>query len=73
MRYRKLRGLIREKYGTQAEFATAVGMSNTTLSARLNGKTDWGRTEIEHTCRLLGIPAEDIPAHFEFGQKFFTP
>jgi len=72
MKYRKLRGLIREKYGTQAAFAAAMGMSNTTLSAKLNGKTDWVRAEMEQACRLLGISAEVIPAYFEFHTKFFA-
>lgn len=72
MKYRKLRGLIREKYETQAAFAAAMGMSNTTLSAKLNGKTDWVRAEMEQACRLLGISAEDIPVYFEFHPKIFA-
>lgn len=60
----KLRGLIREKFKTQADFALAVGMSDTTLSAKLNGKTDWKRQEIETACRLLDVAAEDIPLYF---------
>lgn len=64
MNARKLRGLIREKYGTQAAFADALGMSETTLSAKLNGKTEWTRQEIETTCKILGISAENIPTYF---------
>ena len=64
LRYRKLRGLIRENYGTQAEFSTAMGMALTTLSAKLTGKTDWTRAEMERACRLLSIPAKHIPAYF---------
>lgn len=60
----KLRGRIREKFGTQEAFAEAVGMSHTTLSAKLNGKTDWKRQEIEDACRLLDISAADIPLYF---------
>ena len=60
----KLRGRIREKFGTQEAFADAMGMSNTTLSAKLNRKTDWKRQEIETACRLLGIDAECIPVYF---------
>lgn len=60
----KLRGRIREKFGTQEAFAEAVGMANTTLSAKLNGKTDWKRQEIEDACRLLDISAADIPLYF---------
>lgn len=60
----KLRGLIREKFKTQADFAMALGMADTTLSAKLNGKTDWKRQEIETACRVLGVAAEDIPLYF---------
>lgn len=60
----KLRGRIREKFSTQEAFAEAVGMANTTLSAKLNGKTDWKRQEIEDACRLLDISAADIPLYF---------
>lgn len=60
----KLRGRIREKFSTQEAFAEAVGMANTTLSAKLNGKTDWKRQEIEDACKLLDISAADIPLYF---------
>ena len=60
----KLRGRIREKFGTQEAFAKAVGMSETTLSSKLNGKTDWTRAEIEKASTLLGIPIEEIPCYF---------
>lgn len=72
MKYGKLRGRIREKYATQSAFASAMGMSITTLSAKLNRKTDWTRAEMERVCRLLYISAEDIPAYFEFNSKNFT-
>jgi hypothetical protein len=45
--YAALRGRIREKYGTQEAFDQAMGKSVTTLSAKLNRKTDWTRAEIE--------------------------
>lgn len=60
----KLRGRIREKFGTQEAFADAMKMSHTTLSAKLNGKSEWKRQEIEDACRLLGISAEEIPLYF---------
>lgn len=52
----KIRGAIREKYGTQEAFAAALGMHPTTLSCKLLGKTDWTRQEMEDVCRLLGLP-----------------
>lgn len=64
MAYPKLRGKIREKYGTQEAFATAMGMANTTASAKLNGKTEWTRAEIVKACELLGIPLAEAFDYF---------
>ena len=64
MSYSKLRGRIREKFGTQEDFATAMQKSPTTLSSKLNGKTEWTRQEIETACRLLDIPLAEAPAYF---------
>lgn len=64
MSYMKLRGRIREKFGTQAAFAEAMGMSETTISAKLTRKTDWTRTEMEKACDLLDIPI--VEAHLYF-------
>jgi hypothetical protein len=36
----------------------------TTLSAKLSGRTDWTRQEIEDASRLLELSAEDIHAYF---------
>lgn len=64
MNYSKLRGAIREKFGTQAAFAHAMPMHPTTLSAKLSGKTDWTRQEIETASALLGLSYEEMPAYF---------
>lgn len=64
MSYPKLRGAIREKFGTQEAFAKALGMSDTTLSGKLTGKTEWKRQEIEDACRLLEIPITEAHAYF---------
>lgn len=64
MSYSKLRGAIREKFGTQAAFATAMEMAENTLSCKLNGKTEWTRQEIADACQLLAIPIAEAPAYF---------
>ena len=64
MSYPKLRGLIREKFGTQEAFAEAMGKNTTTISYKLTGKTEWTRTEIEKVCDLLGIPLSDAHSYF---------
>jgi hypothetical protein len=62
--YSKLRGRIREKFGTQAAFAEAMGKSTTTVSAKLRGAVDWTRQEIEDACNLLDIPATEVGSYF---------
>ena len=60
----KLRGLICTKFGTQAAFAKAIDLSPTALSARLNGTTEWTRSEIEKACNALEIPLAETAAYF---------
>lgn len=55
MKYPKVCGAIREKFGTQEAFAKAMNMHKSTLSGKLRGKTDWTRQEMEDACRLLEI------------------
>ena len=64
MTYPKLRGAIREKFGTQEAFASALGMSKTTLSSKLSGKTEWTRQEIEDACKVLSVPIADALDYF---------
>ena len=64
MSHNKLRGAIREKYGTQEAFAEAIKMNPATLSGRLTGKSDWSRTEMETAAKLLGINIKEVHAYF---------
>ena len=64
MDHSKLRGLIREKFGTQEAFAQAIGRSACAVSLKLNGRLEWSTDEIRKTCEVLGIPAEQIPIYF---------
>lgn len=64
MSYSKLRGKIREVYGTQEAFAEAMGMNTVSMSHRLNGKLEWKTSEIFRACEILGIPLEDNAAYF---------
>lgn len=64
MSYAKLRGRIREQYKTQEAFAEAMGMDCSTLSMKLNEKSEWSRTEIEKACELLEIKIEEVYAYF---------
>ena len=62
--YSKLRGKIKEVFGSQDAFASAIGMDRSTLSLKLNGKSDWTRQEIEDACVLLHIPVVEVHAYF---------
>ena len=64
MAYPKLRGAIREKFGTQEAFATAMKMHPATLSGRLKGKSDWSKQEMETAAKLLSISISDLAAYF---------
>lgn len=62
--YSKLRGKIKEVYGVQDSFAAAIGMDRSTLSLKLNGKSDWTREEIVKSCHALNIPFTEVSAYF---------
>ena len=62
--YRELRGLIRSKFGTQENYAKAIGISNTSLQERLSNKVPFKQTEIIMTKQLLGVSAEKMDEIF---------
>lgn len=64
MSYSKLRGKIREVFGTQDAFAKAMEMDCSTLSLKLNNKSEWTHGEIAKACMLLGISIEDVHLYF---------
>lgn len=64
MSYAKLRGKIREVYGSEGAFAVAMGMNPASLSAKLGNKSPWKREEIEKACQLLHIPIEEVYLYF---------
>lgn len=62
--YAKLLGRIVEKVGTQSNFADEMGLSERSVSLKLNGRVGWKQTEIAKACEVLDIKDEDIPAYF---------
>ena len=62
--YSALLGKIVEVFGTQAKFAEAIGVSEHTVSLRLNGKRQWKQEEILKASSLLHIPKEEISHYF---------
>ena len=39
--YSKLNGLINQKYATRVNFATKIGLSENSLSSKMNNKQPW--------------------------------
>lgn len=62
--YSKLLGRITEKYRTQANFSGAMGLSERSLSLKLNGRVGFKQNEIAKACSLLGLTENDIPEYF---------
>ena len=62
--YSALIGRIIEKYGNRYAFAYAIGLSERSLSLKLNNKVSWKDKEIAKACELLSIPKEEIQVYF---------
>ena len=53
-----------EVFGTRANFASAMELSQTTMTAKLKGRIDWKRSEMRKACELLDIPLAEIVDYF---------
>ena len=62
--YSRLIGRIIGKFRTQARFAEALGLSERSVSLKLNGKVPWKQPEISKACQVLDIKSVDIPSYF---------
>ena len=65
--YSALRGKIVEKFGSQKEFAAALGLSERTLSMKLNNKVYFTQDEMSKTAKLLDVKIGRLKEYF------FTP
>lgn len=62
--FSKLRGKIVEVFGKQEAFAKALGLSERSLSLKLNGDRYFKPPEISKAIKLLGLSFADIPEYF---------
>mgnify|MGYP005608789587 CR=1 FL=1 len=62
--YSKLLGRMKECGITQEQLAKAIGKNETTLSAKLNNKSQFKGEEMDAICKVLDIPNEEIGAYF---------
>ena len=63
-KYSKLRARIKEKFGTEGNFAEALGMSQNSLSRKFNDKIQFSSNDIRIWCDLLNIPIEESGLYF---------
>lgn len=65
--YSTLRGRIREKFGTEGNFASAIGMNPSTLSQKLSNKLEFSQEDILASMKALDAGSDCIVPYF------FTP
>lgn len=64
--YRKLKARIVEVFGTQGKLAEALGITETTVSSKMNGHSEFSKRDMEQWGAALKIAVTD------FGDYFFT-
>lgn len=62
--YNKLKGKIVEVFGNQNNFASKLGVSEVSVSRKLNRKTEFSQSDIERWSNLLGIETADYGDYF---------
>ena len=63
-KFAKLRGRIVEKYGTQARFSEHIGLSKTSITKKMTGKSGFSQKDIIKWCEALDIDLEDSGIYF---------
>lgn len=64
--YNKLKGKIVEVFGNQGNFAEKIGLSENSVSRKLNCKTGFSQADMVKWGNILGISQE------EYADYFFT-
>ncbi len=64
----ELKGRIIQKFGSQRRFARHLGKTEQTVTAKLNGRSQFSQDDILEWCNALDIVAEDVGMYF-FAQK----
>lgn len=66
MVYNKLRGKIVEVFHDQRAFSNAIGLSEQSITSKMNDRSGFSQKDILKWCNALGIEKEQI------GEYFFT-
>lgn len=62
--YAKLCGRIVEECGTQSAFAAQMGLSERTISLKLNNKVPWKQPEMQKAAKVLKFSEKEIQVYF---------
>lgn len=62
--YNKLKGMIKEYFGTQEKFGEELGLSSVSINYKLNNRVPFTQDEISESIKLLNISPEDIQCIF---------
>ncbi len=62
--YSKLKGKIKEYFPTQSIFAEKLGISNTSLSYKLNNKTFFDQNEIRKSIDIFQLTPKEAYDYF---------
>ena len=68
-KFKRLRYRMLDFEMTQAELARATGISEATLTSRMQGRHPFTLWEVAAICKVLDIPVSDIPEVFRDGLK----
>lgn len=62
--YSRLNGRIAEKCGSQAEFAKQMGLSERSVSLKLNNKRLWKQSEMLKASKILDVSLSELHTYF---------
>ena len=62
--YKRLRGRIVGKYGSQEKFARKIGLTRVSVAKKRNGVTGFSQNDIEDWALALDIKSPDYPSYF---------
>lgn len=64
MAYNKLKGRIIEKFGSQGEFANALGVTENTVSRKMQNKSEFDKDDMIKWSELLDIERSQFYDYF---------
>lgn len=62
--YNRLRGKIVEVFGSQKKFSEEIKLSEQSVTAKLNGRSDFSQSDIVRWSNALHIELDEIGSYF---------